>query len=947
MKKRVVLLLLACCMLAGLSLLPVRAVDGRNALRTVRVGWDMVPGLQDGSSETALGGYNYEYLVQLAQYAGWKYEFVFGSWAELEQKLIDGELDLLGDVAYTDARAQKYSYCPYPNGYSHMLLACRLEDDRFAYNDYSRFDGLRVATIPSTFRRQLLDREGVQHGFTVQYLEYATQEEMFAALDSGEADAAIFSNVTRYKNYKILSQWEANPFYFVVPKDEPVLLEELTAAMRELNASDPFMEERLYSKYFGSNGEGALVAPSRDELAYVQRAGALRVLVYGGQEPLSYEKDGRLQGLVPAYCRLLAEKSGLRFVYVPCSSYGDMLRRFAAGEGDICAELREQGTDTARPAGLNLLRPYFTLSFGLVYNNVRSGALQRVAVRRDAAWLLGQLGSSGLSAVLYDTTQACAEAVRSGRVDAALVSSVEYEQLAHHARFSRLIFTLQPDLTQDLYLGVSQTQGRELFTLLSKVSGSVSERMLSDLLLANTDLKPQVSFEDYLNQNALLLACFLLLLALMFFSWIWVLRQRRNTRELQRANAEAERATRQTAAFFSNLSHDMRTPLTGIIGFTDLALEECRDASSRAYFEKIRASGSLLLELINDTLELSRIRSGKAVLRPEPVCCAELLHSVTNSVGAMAKKKRQTLHCTVELPPDERVLADRLKLQDVLMNLLSNAVKYTPEGGNIWLSVERCEPAGAVPRCRITVQDDGIGMSEDFLPRVFEPFEQEHAPEASGVSGSGLGLAIVKSIVQLMNGTITVHSARLKGSTFVVELPLEGSAPAPCAAGSPSPGAEGRPAAPEAVAPAEGGAAAPQSAAAEKSAAILAGRRVLLCEDNPVNTEILRRLLAARGIQAVHAPNGERGVQLFSESPAGTFDAVLMDVRMPVMDGCTATRAIRALSRPDAGLPILAMSADAYTEDVERCLAAGMDAHIAKPIDTARLFDTLARLLSR
>jgi len=387
--------------------------------------------------------------------------------------------------------------------------------------------------------------------------------------------------------------------------------------------------------------------------------------------------------------------------------------------------------------------------------------------------------------------------------------------------------------------------------------------------------------------------------------------------QMQAAKLEADRANEAKSAFLSSMSHDMRTPLNAVLGFTDLALREERTEIKQEYLRKVKSSGGLLLDLVNDTLEMSRIESGKFVLEPEAVYGREIWESVITSLRPAAELKKISLVTHTPDDLDETLWVDRLKLQKILLNLISNAIKYTPEGGVVRAAVERMEPARNGCTRRIVVEDDGIGISPEFLPQVFEPFAQEHRPEAKNVTGTGLGLSIVKRIVDLMGGTVQVQSKLSRGTRFTVELPIT---------------------------TVENERARVRSEAV--SAVSLAGRRVLLCEDNDLNAEIVTILLKEKGVEIDCAENGAAGVQRFTDSAIDCYDAVLMDIRMPVLDGYGAAKKIRELPRPDAKrVPILAMTADAFEEDVRRAHEASMNGYLTKPLDPEKLFRMLADVL--
>ena len=388
--------------------------------------------------------------------------------------------------------------------------------------------------------------------------------------------------------------------------------------------------------------------------------------------------------------------------------------------------------------------------------------------------------------------------------------------------------------------------------------------------------------------------------------------ERAHMREVEDALLSAERANEAKSAFMSSISHDMRTPLNGIIGFTNLALKEPASETVRGYLEKIRISGALLLDLINDTLTISKIESGKLSIEAKPEDAFELIDAITVPIRAAAEAKGVGL--TVDASGVKRrwISADRNNVQKIFLNLLSNAVKFTPPGGLVEYIISGSDEAAAAapgPNVFVTVRDSGIGISAKFLPHIYEPFAQEH----EGGGGTGLGLSIVKRLVDMMGGSIKVKSVPGQGTEFLVSLRI------------PTAKASDR--------------TQKNSAASVHS---LDGARILLCEDNELNTEIAKTMLENMGAAVVCAADGKQGVEAFAASAPNEFDAVLMDIRMPVMNGLKAAAAIRALDRPDARTtPIIAMSADAYDEDIKKCLAAGMNSHTSKPISPDQLFAVL------
>ena len=386
-------------------------------------------------------------------------------------------------------------------------------------------------------------------------------------------------------------------------------------------------------------------------------------------------------------------------------------------------------------------------------------------------------------------------------------------------------------------------------------------------------------------------------------------------REAHRAKQEADDANKAKSEFLSHMSHDLRTPLNGIIGFTEYALKESDADKKQSYMEKVEASGKLMLDMINDTLELSRIESGKETLDKQAVTARELVASVVTSLSPEAELKNIELKTRYEVDMDSLVFADKTKTQKIVLNLVSNAIKYTHENGTVYVSVlpvNKQDNGGC--SWEITVEDNGIGISEEFCSMMFEPFSQEKRSDISTMAGTGLGLSIVKKYVDMMQGTIEVKSKVHEGTKITVCLPIEK--------------ADGT---------------ATQEYDGGRTYESLKGRRILIFEDNLINAEIAELLLKDAGVRTDHAVNGREGLKIFEASKAGYYDAILMDIRMPVMNGYEATEAIRALNRSDAlSIPIIALTAEAFKETVDYAESLGMNGYIIKPVDSDAMLRTIA-----
>ena len=393
---------------------------------------------------------------------------------------------------------------------------------------------------------------------------------------------------------------------------------------------------------------------------------------------------------------------------------------------------------------------------------------------------------------------------------------------------------------------------------------------------------------------------------------------------------EANQANKAKTAFLANMSHEIRTPMNAIIGLDRIALNDPGiSETTRDNLEKIGLSAQHLLGIINDILDMSRIESGRMTVKNEEFSFAKALGQVNTMISGQCRDKGIEYECRVKGAVDDYYIGDDMKLRQVMLNILGNAVKFTPSGGTVTFVVEAVARFNGKTTLRLIIRDTGIGMSQEFLPRLFDAFSQEDSSSTNRYGSTGLGMAITRSIIELMNGTISVESEKHKGTTFTVTVTLTDCDRKTIREEEPAlqPRKDEKPL---------------------RETADLKGRRILLAEDVTVNAEIMMMVLSMREIQVDHAENGRIAVEMFEEHEEGYYDAVLMDMRMPEMDGLEATRRIRAMNRSDAKrIPIIALTANAFDEDVQHSMQAGLNAHLSKPVEPDILFETLEGLLQR
>ena len=398
-------------------------------------------------------------------------------------------------------------------------------------------------------------------------------------------------------------------------------------------------------------------------------------------------------------------------------------------------------------------------------------------------------------------------------------------------------------------------------------------------------------------------------------------RERQYEAELEKSAEQAKNANEAKTRFLFNMSHDIRTPMNAIVGFSDLLEKNLQnEKKAKEYLGKIQSSSNLLLMIINQVLEMARIESGTAVLQLKAEDMDALFHRVNTVFEEDIRKKNLQYHTVLDVRHHYAV-CDQTKLQEIMLNIISNAIKYTPEGHSIHVEIhEAVSENPSKIRCIFSCEDTGIGISEEYLPHIYEEFSREHTSTENKVPGTGLGLSIIKSMIELMGGSIQVESRQGIGTKFTVDLSFDMASKEEVYG----------------------------SRNAIKTSAIhtIKGKRILIAEDNELNAEIAKTVLEDVGALVTRVEDGQQAVELFKEKPAGTFDAILMDLMMPIMDGYTATREIRSLERSDSKtIPIIAMTANAFQEDAEKCIAVGMNAHLAKPLDIEKVMITICRLV--
>lgn len=893
--------------------------------KTVRVAVMNYPLYLQMHEDHSVTGYAYEYLQEIAKYTGWNYEFVEMSLVDAVAAFETGDIDILPGTQYTEERAEVMDFSTDDMGEGGTVLCVLPGDNRYSFNDFAGYDGMRVAALTGSVRIEQLKQRLTQYGVSAQVVEFDSDEESKAALCEGSVDAVMMSTIRCEEAYKIVARINNVSLYFALNKADSSLKSEIDMAMEQIHLEHPYYEAKLEEKYYGRVHKQ--IALSDVEKEYIKNADAITVAIDGDLKPVEYydQVTQEYRGIAVDSFQYISEYTGLQFEFVERGTKEAVLEQMESGEVLLIATVSED-INAWGEFPMQVTEPYYQDTITVVMNKgVKNYHIkeQCVAVRKDGLHLEKVAASFGYRDTIWcETLEECVEAVNKGKADVTFVPSYSRERLIRHSYYNNIVSLNLTSVDYQFGIGVYQGADAELLTILNKAILSLDTTTRNKLIVQNVEnYQDTDTWRDFMADHILTIVGIGFLLACVIaavMSHLFMSRRLIN-QELQKNIEEARFANQSKNDFLSRMSHDMRTPMNAIIGMSEIGIAETKEEGSREYFGKIRLSADLLMGLINDVLDTSKIESNHFALNPIAYSTGDFSRQIESLIMPLCKKKNITFLFSKENCgelSEEYVMLDPLRFEQMMFNLLTNAVKFTPEGGSIELNIKNLERTAEKVRKQFLIRDTGIGMSSDFMKHMYEPFVQEHTSLCERTEGSGLGLAIVKKLVDLMGGTIECTSSPGEGTEFVIDIVFP-------------------------VCPM------PEQTRQEIRAAgskqyHLSGKKILMCEDHPLNTQIAKKFLEKQGMVVMCTRDGAEGVACFAQSKQGEFDAVLMDIRMPVMDGLTAAAVIRALDREDAKtVPIFAMTANAYEEDREKSRLAGMNEHLAKPIDAQMLYDTL------
>ena len=886
-------------------------------------------------------GYGYELMQALAGYTGWKFEYVKCDWSDCFDKLENGEIDIMGDISYTDERAQKMLFPDEPMGEEKYILYADLSDTDIGMSDFKSLDGKRVGVLMDTEPEIMLTEWENKNGIHTEHVNVNNDDDVEKKLANHEIDCFVSLEESTWSEQGISSVTTIGKsgIYFAINKERSDIKTELDYAMRQLEQDSPFFKADLYKKYFTLDYIQVLTGK---EKVWVEEHGGIQI-GFLNNDPAIFSMDeetGKLTGMLAEYISYAKDCLGNQTLEFNIHAYDDY--------DEMIQALQNREIDMIFYAGRN---PYFAEQNGYALTNTAwtyslmavtdeekfdENKVYTVAVPKEKYALKQHIAFSypEWKLVDCDSLDNAADMVIQEKADCFLMGASQALIYDNSQNFKSVPLTK----TMEACFTVREGEG-SLLSILNKTIKAMPSDMLTSALAIYDSTADKVTFSDFIKDNLLVFLATVGFLALSIIGIILVLLRKARKAEavaklaakdtkklndkLEIALKKAEDASLAKTRFLNNMSHDIRTPMNAILGYAQLMEEELKEKDlpeTSDHLEKLQQSGNLLLSIINNVLDMARIESGKMEIDENYGRIEDIRQTLFEIFGDEAKKKNIALHYTINVE-HEHILTDTTKVKEIFVNILSNAIKYTPSGGSVMINIDElvCDEPGYM-MVRTRVSDTGIGMSQDYLTKIFDAFTRERNTTKSKITGSGLGMSIVKRYVDLLGGTIDVESEPGKGSTFTVTLKHR---------------------------------IADESYYVKKhdegsgtASKILEGRNILLAEDNDLNAEIAEAILERAGLKTERVEDGIQCVNKITKMPVGTYDMILMDIQMPRMDGYKATQAIRHLPDKDkACIPIVAMTANAFEEDKRDAVAAGMNGHIAKPIQIDKLLSMLAEVL--
>ena len=894
-----------------------------NDKRAVRVGVGFNNALYLNDSGK-LAGYFSLYIRQIEWLENWKLEFVEVSWPEAIEKMKTGELDLLLPTQYSAERDEFMDFSEYSGGFESIGLYVP-ENSGICFNEYDALDGKCIGLEADNMCSQDLDKFAKKYELTYHTKTYADSTQLEAAMAAGEVDMIVSSTMNTVSNGKLVGIIGFVPFYYCTAKGNTELMDELNDGMNNIMMNAPVLMNNVYASAMVGTTE---IGYTKAEQDIINQTDKIVVGMYEDALPLAgLDTDGQPIGIYVDIIKEIEKMTNIHMEPYFVSRDDDIFQYLKDGTIDyiICSKQLPYATgDTSWMLGTDPFADYTTVGVALQGYSPEKSNHPKIALTKRREYLEDNLKTDYPNAVYtyYNSVKECMEAVAAGKADIAFVNSWEYNYQSKNSRFSALVQWESSRITSEILMITTSDRNDAWLNVVDKGVHRLDSAVIPTIITQNVNM-PYISYgmaDRIYNlwHNGKYVLAAILLLSICFGIYSYMRRQLIIT--LKTKNKELEDANAAKSDFLSRMSHELRTPLNAISAYTEEIVSNCLSPefnveSELKSAESIRKALNYQLAIVGDLLNIQQIGSGKVKLVKEEVNISSLMDGIVEMIRPEVEKKKIAFTYEGQEVKSVSCQLDPSRVQHILFNLLHNAVKFTPENGTVRLEALVTKQEEDHARLTFVVSDTGIGMSREFVEtKLFQNFAQEENGTTSPYDGCGIGLATCKELVELMGGQISCESTKGHGSVFRVELPVQIIR---------------------------------RRRERKKHEAVpcdLQGVNVLLCEDNPMNQDIEKSVLSRLGCTVDVADNGKIGCELFERSGEGYYSIVLMDIRMPEMDGFDATRTIRAMERSDAKtVPIIAVSANSFDEDIKQSLDSGMNEHLAKPVNARILHEKILK----
>lgn len=890
----------------------------------VRVGYYQLNGFQEYDENTGeYSGYSYEFLMALQQYENLVYEFVpCERFSKGLAMLEAGEIDILNNVTKTSEREEIYDFTTLSAGENTAFLVMPAGDTRVGYGDYASLKTIKIGLSPDSIYSQKLIDTLTEKNVDANIVWYDTRAEVVSAFKNNEVDAYVITSSNSNNEHVILS-FAPDAYYIAVAKGNKEVVRMLDSAITSLRANNPYFEVHLKEKYYRKSSENYTVL-TKSEKEFIKENPVVRVTYQPEWQPISYmDNNGEFAGAVRDVYDLITERTGLQFEFVPLDN-NDTSNNITSKYGTLIMAELPTDFNSAEIYNVRLTQAFITPTIMEVANAKLTDGDTISLVNDDyLSKLCKRIYGDTYNYVYCETVDECIEMVRKQKADGTVLLSYESEYYRSKIQYSRLVYTIIDTGSYSLSIAVANDADIRLYQIMQKGLNAISESEIINIFNTNASKTSTDDLLTYVSKNPLMsfifAVIFIGLLITLVLCGFFMGKLKKANRQIEIQRDDLEEALQAKSEFLSRMSHEIRTPLNSILGGVHLAKikdEEHNDNTKE--LELVEQSGQFLLNLINDILDVSRIEANKIELHKEWCSPVKILAVAINMMEPIMEKnginfvypKVNDNNYEVEWYVDPR------RIEQLLINLLNNAAKFTQSGGTVTLSITNVSCDDKIATDRVIITDTGCGMTKEFVSHIGEAFSQEQNEYSNKVSDSGLGLFIVKKIIEIMGGKLVVESELGKGSTFSFTVTYEYRKKENTQ---------------------------PKEVVAQDTVSI-SGMKVLYAEDNEMNQIIGKKLLESKGVIVEIVDDGEKALQAFCNSKPDTVDAIIMDIRMPVMNGLEATESIRKLDRTDAKtIPIIALSADAIPEEVEKAMSAGLTDYLTKPIEPNILYQTLEK----